>query len=91
MSLDSCRTWVHTWISMPRVGQIGGIVFYVYPDDHNPPHLHALYVEHEVLLIIATGAIYAGWMPSPQLAEARAWLAANKLTVMAKWLVLNAP
>lgn len=74
---------------MPSVGRVNGIVFYVYVDDHNPPHCHAFYAEHEVLLRIDTGAVYAGSLPRRQLADAQAWLAANRAVVMAAWLRLN--
>ena len=74
---------------MPRVGQVNGIEFYIYADDHNPPHTHAFYAEHETLLVIATGTSYAGSLPKPQLAVARAWLKSNRKVVMAAWLRLN--
>ena len=35
---------------MPCVGQVNGLGFYVYADDHNPPHVHVFYAELEVLL-----------------------------------------
>lgn len=76
---------------VPSVGRQDGIVFYVYADDHNPPHLHAFYAEHEVLLVIETGAVYAGSLPRPQQAVAQAWLAQpeNHEAVLAHWLRLN--
>ena len=27
---------------MPSISRFFGIVIYMYPDDHNPPHFHAL-------------------------------------------------
>ena len=59
---------------MPCVGQVNGLSFYVYADDHNPPHVHVFYAEFEVLLVLATGAIYGGSLPRPQMADAEAWL-----------------
>ena len=37
---------------MPEVSRFYGIVVRIFYDDHNPPHLHAEYGEHEVLVNI---------------------------------------
>jgi hypothetical protein len=34
---------------MPRLCEFYGIVICIYFKDHNPPHFHAYYAEHEVL------------------------------------------
>jgi len=34
---------------MPRISYFFGIVIYMYYDDHNPPHFHALYEGSEAL------------------------------------------
>ena len=42
---------------MPEVSRFYGIVVKIFSDDHNPPHFHAEYGEHEVLVNINTLAI----------------------------------
>lgn len=37
--------------------------------DHRPPHIHAIYNEFEILIVIETGNIYAGNMPNKQLKQ----------------------
>ena len=74
---------------MPCVGRVNGLAFYVYADDHNPPHVHVFYAEFEVLLVIATSAVYDGFLPGPQLARAQAWLNQNRALVQAAWDRLN--
>jgi hypothetical protein len=32
---------------MPELCRFFGIIIRMYPDDHNPPHFHAVYGEHE--------------------------------------------
>jgi len=57
---------------MPEVSRFYGIVIRVFYDDHNPPHFHAEYGEHEVLVSINTlassAAVYPrgrlGWWPN---------------------------
>ena len=49
---------------MPEVSRFYGIIVRIFYDDHNPPHLHAAYGEHEVLLNINTLAILGGNLPA---------------------------
>ena len=48
---------------MPEISRFYGIVIKMFFDDHNPPHFHALYGEHEVLIDINTFAVFAGHLP----------------------------
>ena len=74
---------------MPRVGEALGILFYVYADDHNPPHMHAIVGDDEALLEISTGVVLVGWLPGAKLRQAQEWLVANRATVSAAWDRLN--
>ena len=38
---------------MPTISQFFGIVIQMFWREHAPPHFHALYAEHEALLIFA--------------------------------------
>ncbi len=49
---------------MPEVSRFYGIIVRIFYDDHNPPHFHADYGEHEVLLNINTLAILGGNLPA---------------------------
>ena len=42
---------------MPEISRFFGIVIRMFYDDHAPPHFHASYVEHEVLITIETLAV----------------------------------
>jgi hypothetical protein len=44
-----------------------GIKFYIYSNDHNPPHFHAIFAEYEVVIEILTLEIMAGEMPNNKL------------------------
>ena len=48
---------------MPTLHVINSIKIDVYSRDHLPPHFHALYAEHEVLIVIKT---LAGSLPIRQ-------------------------
>ena len=52
---------------MPTVDNFNGIKINIYNGDHRPPHIHAVYNEHEVLIVIETSEIYVGSLPNKQL------------------------
>ncbi len=49
---------------MPRISSFYGIIIWMYFNDHNPPHFHAAYGEHEILVRIADLSVYSGSLPS---------------------------
>ena len=51
---------------MPQLATFYGIVIYMYhkPREHNPPHIHASYGEHNATLIIENGNILEGNFPA---------------------------
>jgi len=51
---------------MPTLHIINSIKIDVYPREHLPPHFHALYAEHEILIEIKTLDTYAGSLPARQ-------------------------
>ncbi|MGD9998025.1 MAG: DUF4160 domain-containing protein [Ilumatobacteraceae bacterium] len=48
---------------MPRISEFYGIVIYMYFQDHNPPHFHAIYAEYEALIRIDNGEVIRGRLP----------------------------
>jgi Domain of unknown function (DUF4160) len=59
---------------MPQVFEIDSIQIDVYSNEHPPPHFHAIYAEHEVLVEIRTVEIYAGYLPTKQLRKVLSWV-----------------
>jgi hypothetical protein len=71
---------------MPKLKQFPDCRIAIYPRDHRPPHVHVEFrdgsrctVEIETLLV--TGTV----RPSSRLARPRAWIAANRVQLLAKW------
>jgi len=52
---------------MPTIDKINGIKINVYNGEHRPPHIHAVYKEFEILIVIESSEIYAGDLPNRQL------------------------
>lgn len=62
-----------------------GIVIRMFYNDHAPPHFHAEYGEHEVLIEIETLNVYAGSLPSRALALVREWATAHRDDLRKDW------
>lgn len=45
---------------MLRISAFFGIVIWMYYNDHQPPHFHAVYGEDEILIAIGSGDIMRG-------------------------------
>ncbi len=70
---------------MARLSTFYGIVIWLYSNDHPPPHFHATYGEHEVLIRIADGSIYSGSLPRRALHLVRTWRALHVEELHAAW------
>jgi hypothetical protein len=62
---------------MPTVDLIDGVKINIYNGDHRPPHVHVIYNEYEVLLVIQSQEVYSGDLPPKQLKKVLNWLAEN--------------
>ena len=69
---------------MPEIARFFGIVIYMNWRDHNPPHVHALYGDHEALIGF-DGAVLAGELPRRALAMVHEWLAIHHAELVENW------
>lgn len=74
---------------MPNIDILNGVKINIYNAEHRPPHIHALYNEFEILIVIENGGIYAGELPARQLKEVYKWLAVNSEWAMEVFYELN--
>jgi hypothetical protein len=74
---------------MPTIDFFEGIKINIYSVEHLPPHIHVVYSEYEVLLVISTGEIYAGKLPKKQLRKAINWLQIYKEEALSIFYQLN--
>lgn len=74
---------------MPCIKIIDSIKLYVYANDHNPPHFHAIYAEHEELIIIDSLKTYIGQIPNTQKKKVVEWASKNQEYIMNQWRKLN--
>jgi hypothetical protein len=74
---------------MPNIDNVNGIKINIYNGEHRPAHIHAVYNEFEVLVVIATGEIYAGNLPARQLKQVYDWLSGNSEWALEVFYELN--
>ena len=74
---------------MPNIDTVKGIKINVYPNDHVPPNIHALYGEHEALTEIRTRKIIKGALPKTQQLAAAAFVKENEQELLEIFYELN--
>ena len=72
---------------MPRISEFHGIVVYMYYDDHEPPHFHAYYGQHEAVIEIVEGTIARGYLPPHVARVVRRWLREYREEIEENWLL----
>lgn len=70
---------------MPRLSEFYGIVIYMYFTDHQPPHFHAIYGEHEALVSIADGNFLRGELPRTARRLVHEWLELHRPELATNW------
>ncbi|NMG32199.1 DUF4160 domain-containing protein [Aromatoleum evansii] len=70
---------------MPTIATFYGILIQMFWSDHAPPHFHALYGEHEVLIDIRTLDILEGEMPRRAVALILEWAQEHRAELMEDW------
>jgi len=70
---------------MPEISRFLGIIIAMYYNDHRPPHFHAKYGEHEVLVGIEAGQIIRGQLPKRALALVQEWRELHKDELLEDW------
>lgn len=75
---------------MPTISQFFGIVIRMYFDDHGPPHFHAYYGEHSVIMEIESLRVRAGALPRRAMAMVLEWAAEHREDLRADWRLAEA-
>ena len=70
---------------MPEISRFFGIKINMYWDDHNPPHFHAKYGEHEAVFDIQTGEKMSGRFPNTGRKLVEDWIRQNKVELLDNW------
>jgi hypothetical protein len=70
---------------MPTISAFYGILVQIFWRDHEPPHFHALYAEHEALIDIRRLAVLQGSLPRRALALVLEWAEEHQAELLEDW------
>ena len=70
---------------MPTISKFFGISIRMYYDDHAPPHFHAYYGEHSVVMEIGSLIVRDGELPKRALAMVAEWAGEHRDDLMDNW------
>lgn len=72
---------------MPVLARFYGISIKMYflQDEHNPPHIHAIYNDDAAAIDFRTGALLDGYLPPKALAMVREWLSLHQEALQEIW------
>jgi hypothetical protein len=78
----------------PTVGNVGGMTLVIWPDDHNPPHVHAIQGTpntgiKQSRIAIETGNLIdspsTNALPAAKLKQAQEWIAEHRDELQQRW------
>ena len=72
---------------MPTISRFFGVVIYMYYNDHNPPHFHARYGEHQAMYDIATLELLEGMLPKSAQRYVHRWASMHRDALMDDWML----
>jgi len=76
---------------MPEICRFYGIIIKMFFDDHNPPHFHAEYQEHEAVFDINTLDILRGELPKRARLMVLEWALEHRKELLSNWEKAKAP
>jgi hypothetical protein len=71
--------------NVPTISVFYGVIIQMFAGDHPPPHLHALYAEHEALIDLRNLTVFRGSLPRRALALVLEWAAEHQRELMENW------
>jgi hypothetical protein len=70
---------------MPTLSRFLGVSITMNWDDHQPPHFHARYSEHEAIIRVDTLEVEAGRLPKRILGKVLGWAVAHHDELWVNW------
>jgi len=75
---------------MPEISRFYGIVVKMFYEDHEPPHFHVRYGDHEAVFSIRDLRRLAGWLPPRAQGLVVEWGLLNQDALMENWKRMRA-
>ncbi len=74
---------------MPTLIIIEGVKISIFPNEHNPPHLHVDFAEYSCLIEISTLNVIKGEIPLKMYKKIQMWIATNQTKLLEMFNELN--
>lgn len=74
---------------MPEISRFFGIIIRMYYDEHNPPHLHAIYGAYEVEIGLDPIVVIGGRLPNRAQSMVIEWIALHQHELSDNWRLLR--
>ncbi len=75
---------------MPTIAVVDGVAIRFDPDEHPPPHFHAVSAEFAAQIEIEPPKVLRGSLPATKLRAVLTWAAENREGLMDAWVALEA-
>jgi len=72
-------------VPMPQISYFLGVIIRMFYRDHNPPHFHAFYGEHQALIDIQKNELLSGHLPPRVLGLVVEWTALHQADLLENW------
>lgn len=72
---------------MPVLSRFYGIIIRMYflQNEHNPPHIHAIYNDDVAAIDFMTGEVLEGHLPAKAMSMVQEWIEINRDTLSEIW------
>jgi Domain of unknown function (DUF4160) len=70
---------------MPMIAIFNGIIVQMFFEDHDPPHVHAIYAGRKALVRISDGEVIRGMLPRKQAKLVQYWVNLRQAELMENW------
>jgi hypothetical protein len=70
---------------MPIIAVFNGIIVEIFFEDHDPPHVHAVYSSAKALVRLSDGEIFRGKLPRKQARLVKDWVRLRNVESMENW------
>jgi hypothetical protein len=74
---------------MPTVAIVDGVKIQFYPDEHAPPHFHAVIAERVAQIRIDPPSILRGSLPHAKVRSTLRWAAEHREALSRAWLAVE--
>ena len=74
---------------MPEISRFFGIIITMNFNDHNPPHIHASYGEHEATFNLQNNELIEGTLPKTATKLVKQWIKVHNVELLENWNLLK--